>query len=98
MRMKTTQRTIPDLSSPGPRTVPSIGRIHQDGGGNYATGGSNKTICARNKKLATPRTPEIKAVVQTLFKQKKVRRSLLLDCSPKTPPPQRKAKSSNTIL
>ncbi|GFO32088.1 LOW QUALITY PROTEIN: craniofacial development protein 2 [Plakobranchus ocellatus] len=49
MRMKTTQRTIPDLSSPGPRTVSSIGRIHRDGGGNYATGGSNKTICARNK-------------------------------------------------
>ncbi|GFO20375.1 craniofacial development protein 2 [Plakobranchus ocellatus] len=49
MRMKTTQRTIPDRSLPGPRTASSLGRIHQDGGGKYATGGSKKTIRARNK-------------------------------------------------
>ncbi|GFO49148.1 craniofacial development protein 2 [Plakobranchus ocellatus] len=49
MRMKTTQRTIPNRSSPGPRTASSVGRIHQGGSGNYATGGSNKTIRDRNK-------------------------------------------------
>ncbi|GFS23876.1 craniofacial development protein 2 [Elysia marginata] len=49
MRMKTTQRIIPDRSSPGPRTAPSVGKIYQDGGGNYATGGSNNTIGSRNK-------------------------------------------------
>ncbi|GFO20367.1 endonuclease-reverse transcriptase [Plakobranchus ocellatus] len=49
MRMKTTQRSAPDQSLPGPRTASSVGRIHQDGGGKYATGGSKKTIRARNK-------------------------------------------------
>ncbi|GFS14782.1 craniofacial development protein 2-like [Elysia marginata] len=49
MRTKTTQRFIPDRSSPGPRTAPSVGRTHQDGDGNCATGGSSKIIRVRNK-------------------------------------------------
>ncbi|GFR68221.1 endonuclease-reverse transcriptase [Elysia marginata] len=48
-RMKTTQRIIPDRSPPGRRTASPISRIHQDAGGNYATGGSIKTIRVRNK-------------------------------------------------
>ncbi|GFS25928.1 hypothetical protein ElyMa_007038400 [Elysia marginata] len=49
IRMTTTQRIIPDRSSPRPRTTSSVGQIHQDGGRNCATSGSNKTIRARNK-------------------------------------------------
>ena len=43
MKMTTTTQPIPDLSSPGTRTAPSVAG-HQDGGEKYATDGPNRHV------------------------------------------------------